>query len=156
ADQKLPHVRLTEIDELHLAKFASRNRHSISTLNRNLRTLRRALMLAEKWKLIDRSPRIRLSPGENQRDRVVSDDEMKKYLTACLQPWRDVASIMFLLGMRPAEVYALRWERVDFQNGFIFIISGKTEQARRQLSLEPVRHILEYRHQQAGFPRQGW
>ena len=81
---------------------------------------------------------------------------MKLYLTACLQPWRSVASIMFCLGMRPGEIYALRWEQVDFKDGFIFIILGKTKKAKRQLSLEPVRKILEYLHQQAGFPSEGW
>jgi integrase len=156
ASKKLAGLELTEIDEQQVAKFAARNPHSISTLNRNLRTLRHALKLAEKWKVIDRAQAVRLSPGENERDRVVTDEEMTRYLTASLQPWRDIASIMFMLGMRPGEVYALRWEQIDFQNGFLFIIRGKTEKAKRQLSLEPVQQILEYRHQKAGLPTEGW
>ena len=100
-------------------------------------------------------PDVKLADGEIKRDRVVTDDEMKLYLTACLQPWRTIASIMFCLGMRPGEIYALRWEQVDFKDGFIFIVQGKTAKAKRQLSLEPVHKILEYRLQHAGFPTEG-
>lgn len=86
----------------------------------------------------------------------MTDDEMKLYLTACLQPWRTIACIMFCLGMRPGEVYALRWEQIGFEAGFIFVLRGKTAKAKRQLSLEPVRQILEHRHKEAGFPAEGW
>src|SRR5262249_24563571 len=123
--KNLSGLPLTEVDETHQAVFASRNKYSVSTLNRNLRTLRHALRLAKKWKLIDTAPDVTLAEGEFKRDRVVSDDEMKLYLIACLQPWKTIASIMFCLWMRPGEIYALRWEQVDFKDGFIFIVRGK-------------------------------
>jgi integrase len=156
ASKKLSSTKLTDIDDQALARFSAKNKYSISTLNRNLRTLRHALQLAEKWKVIDRAPKVSIAPGENVRDRVITDEEMKLYLMACLQPWRDIASIMFTLGMRPGEIYALRWEQVDFNSGFIFILRGKTQNSKRQLSIEPVRPILEYRHRDAGFPHTGW
>jgi integrase len=41
---------------------------------------------------------------------------------AAMQPLRDIAGILFVLGMRPGEVYALRWEQIDFASGLITIL----------------------------------
>ena len=54
-----------------------------ATCNRELATLRRALRLAEEWKVIARAPRVRLLKGEGQRDFVLAHSEEAKYLSAC-------------------------------------------------------------------------
>jgi integrase len=43
---------------------------------------------------------------------VLTDSEMKLYLKNCRQPWRDAATLILGTGMRPGEVYGLRWEFV--------------------------------------------
>jgi hypothetical protein len=48
-----------------------------------LRTLRRALTLAEEWGKLDRAPKITLAKGEHQRDRVLTERETNNYLSAC-------------------------------------------------------------------------
>ena len=157
ACKELLPMKLDEIGSQHLAGFMGRNGHlAVSTLNRNLRTLRRALALAEEWKMIDRAPKVTLAQGEQQRDRVVTDEEMRRYLTVCMQPWRDIASMMFALGMRPSEIYALKWEQVDFEKGFLVVLRGKTDNARRLLPLAPIRSLLEHRHTHQNYPREGW
>ena len=53
----------------------------VSTLNRDLATLRRGFHLAEEWgKVSTVLPRVRLLPGENHRERVLTADEEAKYL----------------------------------------------------------------------------
>lgn len=77
------------------------------------------------------------------------------YLMACVQPWRDVATIMYCLGNRPSELYSLRWENVLFEEerGFIKIINGKSAKARRMLPMVPaVFRVLKSRHDQQGNP----
>jgi integrase len=55
----------------------------ISTLNRDLATLRRVFHLAQEWgKVSTILPRVRLLPGENHRERVLTAEEEKKYLEA--------------------------------------------------------------------------
>jgi len=55
----------------------------VSTLNRDLATLRRGFHLAEEWgKVSTILPRVRLLPGENHRERVLTADEETKYLEA--------------------------------------------------------------------------
>lgn len=105
-------------------------------LNRGLRTLRRALNLAFKWGKLDKPVKIELASGERQRDRVVGENEIEKYLDVCPQPWRDCATIILDEGFRPSEVFALRWSHVFFNDdgaGLIQVVEGKSKAARRIL-----------------------
>jgi len=81
-----------EITGKHATQFAARNaKLAASTINCGLRTLRRALNLAFEWGKLDKSVRIPLAKGERQRDRVLSDGEIKLYLDNCRQPGKDAA-----------------------------------------------------------------
>lgn len=133
---------------------------SPSGINRGLRTLRRALNLAYQWGKIDKPIKISLAKGEHQRDRVLTDEEAAKYLSACPQPWGDCATIILDEGFRPGEVFSLRWPHIHFDNegtGLIQIVSGKSKAARRMLPMTPrVYELLQVRHESAGFPEDGW
>lgn len=83
-----------------------------------------------EWGTIERKPKITLAKGERQRERVLSDREQVIYLGACNQPWTDAATIILGTAMRPGEVFALRWERVVFNDengGSIQIAEGKSK-----------------------------
>jgi len=156
----LASLSLDEITDQQAGEFAARYSHlSPSTINCGLRTLRRALHLAVDWGKVERMPKITLAKGERQRDRVLTDDEAPRYLAACPQPWRDVATTMLGTGMRPGEVYPLRWEHVllNGQGGLIHITQGKTKAARRLLPMVPrVYQALKARHEAQGTPPEGW
>src|SRR5215813_5029750 len=133
-------LKLDEITDQHAALFAAENSHlSPSTINNGLRTLRRALSLAVQWRKLDRMPKITLAKGERQRERVLSMDEQSLYLAHCSQPWKDVATAILSTGMRPGEVYCLRWENVllDSECGYIRVAEGKTKAAKRLLPMMP-------------------
>ena len=113
--------------------------------------MRRSLKLAEEWGELKRAPKITLAKGERQRERVLTDEEVKLYLMACAQPWRDIATILYCLGIRPGELYPLRWEHILFEGegGFIRIVKGKSAKARRSLPMVPgVYRVLKSRHDQ--------
>lgn len=153
-------VRLNEITDQQAGQFAKRwECFKPTTVNCGLRTLRRALSLAYEWGKLDRKPKITLVKGERQRDRVLSDEESTRYLAACPQPWKDVATVMLGTGMRPGECYCLRWELVllNGQGGMIQIAQGKTKAARRLLPMVPaVYWALKARHEAQGRPADGW
>ena len=158
---KLAELRLDELTDEHAQQFAAENRHlSPSGINRGLRTLRRALNLAYKWNQLDRPVKVELAKGENQRDRVLSDEELTAYLAACPQPWRDAASIISEEGMRPGEVFALRWPHALIGGdgtGLIRVVEGKSRAARRVLPMTPVVHaLLKARYEAQGRPVDGW
>ena len=159
-DSDLAQLKLDEVNDQHAQQFAARHsRLSPSTINCGLRTLRRAIYLAAEWGTIDRRPKIRLARGERQRDRVLQDTEINVYLSACEQPWRDCAVVMLGTGMRPGEVFALRWERVGLGDGkgMLQISDGKSKAAKRMLPLvSPVLLALQNRWISQSKPAAGW
>jgi integrase len=153
-------LHLADITDQHAMAFAARNASlSASTINCGLRTLRRALRLAYKWGKLERPAQISLASGERQRDRVLSPDEIVRYLEACQQPWRDMVVVLYGTGMRPGELYPLRWENVllEGEPALIQVTGGKSKAARRLLPmLPPVREVLLNRYEQQGKPSEGF
>ncbi|HEV2617943.1 MAG TPA: site-specific integrase [Candidatus Acidoferrales bacterium] len=159
-DSSLAQFKVGEISDQHAQQYAAKHPTlSPSTINCGLRTLRRAIYLAAEWGVTERRPKISLAKGERQRDRVLTDAEVTAYLTACEQPWRDVATVMLGTGMRPGEALSLRWENVLFGKdaGLIQITTGKSKAARRVLPMVPaVRKAIESRWKDLGEPTEGW
>ncbi len=92
-ESDLANLRLDEITDQHASQYMARLAHlKPTTINCRLRTLRRVHSLAVEWGNLDRKPKISLAKGERQRERIVTDDELSRYLAACSQPWRDVAT----------------------------------------------------------------
>jgi integrase len=158
-DADIASLRLDEITSQHAAGFAAQHASmSPSTVNCALRTLRRALNLAEKWGKLTKAPDIELAKGERQRERVVTDAEFATYIALCRQPWRDVALLIRGEAMPPGECFKLRWEHITLNDGgLIRIHEGKTKARRRQLPMVPeVHRVLLDRFEQQGSPSEGW
>jgi integrase len=154
-------LRLDELTDQHGQQFARQHSSlSPSGINRGLRTLRRALNLAFQWKSLDRPVKVTLATGERQRDRVLNENEVKKYLDACPQPWKDCATIILDEGFRPSEVFALRWSHVFFNEdgtGLIQVMEGKSKAAHRMLPMTSrVYELLRGHHEASGRPSEGW
>jgi integrase len=153
-------LQLDEITSQHAAGFIARqSRLSASTMNCGLRTLRRALNLAEEWGKIDRAPKFALAKGERQRERIVTEPEFFAYRELCRQPWSDVVTVLYGTGMRPGEAYKLRWEHVllNGHGGMVQIAEGKTKAARRFIPMLPeVCSALTARHKAQKHPAEGW
>jgi len=154
-------VRLDELTGEHAGRFAAEfARLSPSGINRGLRTFRRALNLAFQWGVIEKPVRVELAKGEVQRDRVLNSAELETYLDACAQPWRDAATIIAEEGMRPGEVFALRWPHLligDDGKGLIQVVDGKSKAARRVLPMSSRVHaLLKARKETQGSPEDGW
>ena len=151
---------LNEINSQHAAGYiAKQSKRSPSTINCGLRTLRRAMNLADEWGKIDRTPKFTLAKGERQRERVVTQTEFLAYRELCRQPWQDVATVLYGTGMRPGEAYKLRWEHIVLNGtgGLIQIAEGKTKAARRFLPMVPEIHAaLTARKAQQNSPATGW
>ena len=154
-------LRLDELTDEHAQDFKTEySGLSASGINRGLRTLRRALNLAHKWRKLEHPVKITLASGERQRDRVLTEEETDAYLNASPQPWKDCATIIVEQGFRPGEVFVLKWEHVFFSKdgtGMIQIVDGKSKAARRILPMTPkVYALLKARHKASGSPEEGW
>lgn len=158
---ELAGMRVDELTDQHAQQFARQHAGlSPSGINRGLRTLRRALNLAFQWKSLDRPVKVALATGERQRDRVLNESEVKKYLDACPQPWKDCATIILDEGFRPSEVFALRWSHVFFNEdgtGLIQVVEGKSKAAHRILPMTPrVYELLWGRRESSSNASEGW
>jgi len=151
-------TRLDRIDEGMIESFVQHRRKTVSpaSVNRELATLRRALRLAHEWKVIDRVPRIRLLPGERNREFVLTHAQERNYLEFAPQPLLDAAVLMLDTGLRVGEVLALQWCDVHLEPvggaklGYIHVRSGKTRNAKRNVGLTArVREMLERRKAKA-------
>ena len=152
--------KINEVSDQHAQQFAAKLAGlSASRINCGLRSLRRALNLAYEWGKLDRPAKITLAKGERQRERVLTDVEWQQYIPNCPEPWRDTAIIIRGTGMRPSEVFGLRWENVvlNGNGGLIQVTQGKTRAARRILPMVSVVYAaLKARHDASGNPEQGW
>jgi len=154
---------LDQINGEHIAGFCGYRLEQglqIATVNSNLRVLRRMLNLADEWELLDRVPKVKLLRGERHRERVLSRDEEEKYLAAAPELLRSVATVLLDTGMRPEELFRLRWEAVNWEtgkNGTIFVTSGKTGAARRVIPMSGrVRGLLQFHWESQGKPLEGF
>ncbi len=96
--------------------------YSPKSINNQLATLRKCLVTAEEWGLIDRTPKIRLLRVNQPPPRFLSDTEIDKLLvTIDDQEVRTMVLMALRTGMRHGELIALQWEDVDLQNGRICV-----------------------------------
>ena len=117
-----------------------------------LRTLRRMLRKATEWNILQSCPRIKLLK-ERGRDMLIDPATEVKLLAASPQPLRDVILIMQDTGMRPQDVFRMRWEHLNWFKRVLFIPYGKTRNSRRYVPLsERVIKALELR----GASANGW
>jgi integrase len=105
--------------------------------NRDLAALRFILNFAMRQGYIARNPVIgvRFFPEGPGNMRIVSHEEQQKYLAAANSLLRDVATLMVETGMRPEEVYTIQKENVHLDRRYLFVPSGKTRFARRNVPL---------------------
>ncbi len=144
-------VRLAHIttDEAEALRFD----HSPSNANCALRTLRRMLGKAADWGVIAAAPRIKLAK-EYGRSAIIDSEAEFKLLAVATQPLHDVLTLILDSGMRPGEVFQMRWEDIAWDRGMIFIPRGKTRRSRRHVPMsERVAKIL---HQRRNGQTEGW
>src|SRR5271166_419719 len=125
------------------ARYIGQRRKDVGVVavNRELATLRRALHLAQEWKIIKAVPKVKLLPGEQSRDFVLDHATEKKYLVDCPPLLHDVAVVLLDTGLRLSEALALQWTDVHLEPvgsaryGWIQVRDGKSRNTKRTVPL---------------------
>lgn len=85
-----------------------------ATVNRYLATIRSVLRTArDEWQWLDSVPKIRLLPGEVQRDRWLTKEEAQRLIAACAPHLAALVRFALATGCRAREITGLEWCRVD-------------------------------------------
>jgi integrase len=154
-------MRLVEIatEDAEQLKFPG----SAANANCALRTLRRMLHKAEEWKLIVRTPTIKLMK-EHGRSLRLDDDAEEKLLAASTRcKWRfrtrelfgDIIILMRDTGMRnERELFRMRIENLNWENRVIFIPDSKTPEGRRLVPMS--QRVFEILARRRGTRNDGW
>lgn len=117
---------------------------SASTIFTILKTL---LNKAVEWELIDRSPAQNVkSPRKNPAvENHWSDTEVRTFLSKlCASPRLALYILALNTGMRSGELFGLKWDCIDFVNGWIYIrrsFCQKTGEIRDTTKTKLFRHI---------------
>lgn len=154
--KRLDEITASEIDRFKTARLEARR--SPSTVNRDLAFLRRVLLFAVKKDLLSTTPFVAHKVEfleEHRRERVLTFEEERKYLSAATQPLRDVATLIVELGLRPGEVFAIGAADVHLAAvpAYLHIPGGKTELAKRDVPItKRAREVLKARMASAKGP----
>lgn len=102
------------------------------TINKELGVLRRMFNLAIEWKVISSNPvkGIKLLQIPKYIPRVLKEDEFEKLYKAASYHFKPILLCAYLTGMRRGEIAKLRWEDVDFGDGYIFVKETKNNESR--------------------------
>jgi integrase len=141
----LESMSASQVEKFKLERFEE---VSAAGTNRDLAALRSMLNYALRKGLIPHNPvhGLKLLPEGPGAMRVVSQSEQRKYLSKANLLLRDVATIMIETGMRPEEVFTIRKENIHLTQGYVFVPTGKTRFARRNvLVTDSAKRVLRRR-----------
>jgi integrase len=130
-------------------------KNSPITVNADLRCLRRAMKLAQKWGRLKADDAVAINelPEGPSTRRALSPKEEQLYLRHASDNLRDAAIITCDSGLRPEELLPLLWANVDLvsrpetPNGVIHVRGeGKSDAAIRSVPLTPrAQQVLQRR-----------
>ncbi len=154
--EPLAEARLNRIDERLVQRFTvwalARNCErsgertcSVATVNRWRATLRKALRMARRWKVIQTVPEIPGLKGERERSFVFTEALRKKYDELAPEPLNSFIQISCEIGICEGEIIDLlkadvhMTEKADEWGhyGYVQIRRGKTEFRKRSLPITP-------------------
>ncbi|TAK62803.1 MAG: site-specific integrase [Bacteroidetes bacterium] len=132
---------LSSLNHRHLDLYKTERMKRISpvTVNIELRTLKAALNVAVRWKLLGSNP---FSDVQGVRVPDVppcyfSKADFQRLLDAISEQWlKEIVVFAVLTGMRRGEIVNLRWNEVDLNHKMIYIQSNptfKTKQGKRRV-----------------------
>ncbi len=92
-----------------------------ATVNREMACLKTMFNKAIKNGKAERNPAqgLKMLKENNERDRVLSEEEYRRLLAACPEHLKPVVKLAYHTGMRQGEILGLTWGQVDWKEGFI-------------------------------------
>jgi integrase len=106
---------------------------SSSTVNREIACLKTLFNKAVQWKKIETNPAANVEKFKerNQRERILSDEEMRRLLEVAAPHLKPILIIALSTGMRRNEILGLKWNNVHVPERYLFIEDSKSGKSRK-------------------------
>lgn len=153
---------MAKITTLELQKFHNEKKIALcaATANRIFESIRRAYNLAILWGLLPpgaNAPHgVKLHQENNRRERYLSQDELKQFLSALdsapNQTMADVFRLLLATGCRKSEILSLRFSQLRLERREIYIPNPKSGRGRHVVLNDVALDILRRREPTPGNP----
>lgn len=117
--QPLDRIGKADIDAYKAAKLKAGV--AKKTVNNHLAVLRKLLNLAEEYKVIASTPKLRALKLEEQDFTFLDFDETDRLLAVIPARWRPMVFVALRTGLRIGELLALKWEDIDLKAGRLVV-----------------------------------
>lgn len=134
--QHFKNTDLREITRLNIERFISSRldvKNTESTCNRYIALLKTMLNIAIGEGYLERNPTkgIKLfSEKKVVRERIISPEEEAKLLSESSSTLRSALKIMLYAGLRPSEVFKLKWSNIDLSRRVLTVEKTKDDEFR--------------------------
>lgn len=123
-----------------------------ATVNRYLAAVRGILRMArDDWQWIDTMPKIRMLPGEVERDRWLTREEAERLIRVCPPHLAALVRYALATGCRASEITGLEWNRVDLNRKTAWLNQTKNGTPRgvplNEDAIEVLRGQIGQHHQ---------
>lgn len=122
--------------EIYRAKRLRKNGKpaSLQTVNNDHTALKHCLNVAVRRGILLSNPaaKVPMPNPQNERDRVLSEDEWARLYQASKPHLRPILLLAYQLGQRFSEIIELTWDRVDLRRGFILLRAADTKTKTRR------------------------
>ena len=115
---------MNEISNIDVEQFKSlklRENKSNKSINNYLAVLRKLLVTAEEWGLLEKVPKIKPLKVMPCKTDYLTIDECDGLLSNADGIWKDMILFAIKTGLRFGEIAALKWQDVDFRNSQIIV-----------------------------------
>ncbi len=115
-----------------------------ATINRLTSCLKHMINKGFEWNMATENAvreirKVKQLKEDNKRLRYLTIEECQKLLDCCPYHLRQIVTVALHSGMRRGEIFSLKWNQVDLQNGFILLDKTKSG-FRREI---PINSTLE-------------
>jgi integrase len=152
--ERFDHLRLNEISSFELERFKKnllQKKLTPATVHQILALFRQIFNKAVLWgmhKGENPIKGIKLPRSNNQRDRFLSYEEANLLLSKLAEKSmqvHDMALLSLHCGLRAGEIFNLKGQDLDFDNGLINISDPKNQESRKAFMTNAVREMLNNR-----------
>jgi integrase len=138
---------LTEIDPHLIEKFKVERIKEVSpaATNRALTLLKSMFNRATEWDKFDGAnpvTKVKFFREDNHKLRYLDKDEIKRLVENCEDMLRPLIIVAVNTGLRKAELFNLKWQDIDINNGTIHLLRTKNGEKREIPMNEAVKTVI--------------